>query len=262
MSASASIASIPPNLSPSLSQVSRDVPSAILPLVGACTNPSKFCIYGAPKAKKLLVLTGDSHAFMWAPPIAAVASKLGYRLGVSWLPGCPSTVVTQPACNSFKSKVDSAIAAQKPALVILAERTAGLSEQPTWPVSDVSWAQGLAGRILRLEKASKVALIYDTPPMPASPALCLAIKANDVQRCGSPLASQNPLYQTKSKAEHDAVAFAHATGIDPLPWLCGSQCSPIIGTSVVYYDQTHVATSWAMKLAGVLQEKIAPLLRR
>jgi hypothetical protein len=199
---------------------------------------------------------------MWAPPIAAVASKLGYRLGVSWLPGCPSTVVTQPACNSFKSKVDSAIAAQKPALVILAERTAGLSEQPTWPVSDVSWAQGLAGRILRLEKASKVALIYDTPPMPASPALCLAIKANDVQRCGSPLASQNPLYQTKSKAEHDAVAFAHATGIDPLPWLCGSQCSPIIGTSVVYYDQTHVATSWAMKLAGVLQEKIAPLLRR
>ena len=262
VASSVAITSVPSTLSPTLGEVSRDVPSTKLSNVGACGNPLKLCIYGAVKSKGLIVLTGDSHALMWAPPLAAVAQALGFRLGLTWLPGCPSTTVTQPACTSFKAKVDATIAAQRPSLVILAERTAGVTAQSMWPDSDVDWAQGLAGRMLRLEKSSKVALLYDTPPMPASPAACLAIDPNQVQRCGAPLVSPNPLLQTKSQAEHDAVRFAHATGIDPLPWLCATRCSPIIGTSVVYYDQTHLATSWVMRLTSVLQAKVAPLVKR
>ena len=259
---SAAITTVPEKLNPSLSAVSSDVPSSELSGLVACLNPTKLCSYGVKSSKTLILLTGDSHALMWAPPMAAIAASLGVRLSVAWSPGCPSTTVNQPSCTSFKEKVDATIALLRPSLVVLAERTSGLVAQPTWPSTDTAWAQGLAARMLRLEKFSKVALLYDTPPMPASPAACLAIDVTRVQRCGAPLLSENPAFQTKSQAEHDAVAYAHAAGIDPLPWLCASRCSPIIGTTVAYYDQTHLATSWVMKLATVLRAKVAPLIKR
>jgi hypothetical protein len=256
------ISSVPENLTPPLSQVGRDVPSTVLSGIGSCINPVKLCFYGAVKAKKTIVLTGDSHALMWAPPMASVASVLGYRLGVTWLPSCPIAVIAQATCTSYKTKVDATIAAMRPSLVVVAERTSALVAQPSWPSSDATWAQGVAGRLLRLEKSSKVAMLLDTPSMPAAPAACLAIDPMQVERCGASLVPQNPLQATKTQAERDAVSFAHATAIDPLPWLCGTQCSPILGTTVAYYDQTHIATSWAMRLTTVLRAKVAPLLTR
>jgi hypothetical protein len=104
-------------------------------------------------------------------------------------------------------------------------------------------------------------MLLDTPAMPASPARCLAIDPHQVQRCGTPLPPVNPLLQTRSSAERRAIAFAHATAIDPLLWLCGGSCAPILGNTVAYYDQTHLATSWAMQLTTVLHDQIAPLVR-
>ena len=52
-------------------------------------NPFGNCAYGDPKGTKLMVIYGDSRAAMWGATLEGVAKRLGWKLKVFGLGGCP-----------------------------------------------------------------------------------------------------------------------------------------------------------------------------
>jgi hypothetical protein len=66
----------------------------------------------------------------------------------------------------------------------------------------------------------------------------------------------DPAYGPYNRAE---MAAAHAAGvpyIDPTPWFCSTDCSPIIGPFDVYFDKLHITSAYGEYLSTVLGQAL------
>jgi hypothetical protein len=99
--ASTSIKKMPSPTVPQLADLASDTPNNtfLKNLSTSCFNGKVNCVLGPAKAKKTIVLFGDSHAWMWVSAIYPTISKLGYKFILWWNPGCIAATV--PLWNSF-----------------------------------------------------------------------------------------------------------------------------------------------------------------
>jgi hypothetical protein len=104
VAAGAKIDTVPADLTPTLQDSPKDLR---LPPDGDCSDlavsglkSAQACTYptGAPATAPKIVLVGDSQAWMWSVPVAAIAKQLGYGFGLVFHAGChlPQSISASP----------------------------------------------------------------------------------------------------------------------------------------------------------------------
>lgn len=270
VAASSSIQRLPRNLVPPLSQVSSDSPGTYYGVAGRHCDGVTKCVFANTKAKRTIVLFGDSHAQMWLPALVPVAQSAGYRLSLVWMSGCPAATVSvwdptthsvYAACNSWRSAMIAQIHKLGPTLVLLGSRTSDMPGPGNKPTTDAAWKTGLERTIHQLKTpTTRVAVIGDISvfsPIPIPQ--CLSAYPKAIQQCSV----KNPNGKTRQHfaAEMAAASAEGVTYVNTQKWLCTTTCSPVIGTMAAYFDTFHVSSTYAEYLSGVWATALKTLLK-
>ena len=253
VTASVAIAALPKDLNPVLANVADNTPTRYYPVTKNGCSGVLRCVFGKTDSTVTVVLFGDSHAWMWLPPLANVATALGWRLVLMWKPGCPaaSLSVWNPSSHSILSSCDTyratslaQISRLNPALVLLSNRTTNMYGAHRKRFTSAQWQSGLEHTIAALKtKSTAVAVIGDITAFTVELPNCLAAYPTHVQHCSAP--NPNVLSVPRVVAERAAAAAQSVHYIDPRPWLCKKRCSPVIGSMAAYFDSLHVSAVYA-----------------
>jgi SGNH domain (fused to AT3 domains) len=261
---------LPQPLDPGLVALGGDDPPSYYPqTMNGCTGTSQ-CVFGDVDSSTVVVLFGDSHALMWLPALAPVASRDGFRLVVEWMPGCPAASVsvwdsatnsTNTACNSFRRDAIASIRKLDPTLVLLADRTSYVRATRTMLIPDDVWQKGEEATISALlTKTTGVAVVGDITIFNFNVVQCMAGNTKNVQSCS--VRNPNPKFNDHFAQEKAAAKAESVPYLNPQPWLCTNVCSPVIGNMGVYFDSAHVSSTYAEYLARLWSAAIKPLLTR
>lgn len=264
---STTLTTVPANVDPPLDVVAGDNINDIAFHTngGGCSNPSA-CTYGDVTGTKIVVLFGDSHAWMWLEAINPIITSLGYQLQLLWKPSCAAADLdfTTTPCTTWRTNMMTLIRAEHPALVLMAERTSDITSIGTTQVTAQQWTTSLEKTIRYFQSAAiKVVVIGDTPAYAndENPATCLSQNPTDVQACDTPLKNPNPQWADHEGAEKQAVIDTHAGWINPIQWMChGQECAPIIGNMVVYLNWSHITATYSEFLSRVMGTRIKAFL--
>jgi hypothetical protein len=225
------------------------------------------CAYGDENGKKLMVMFGDSRAWMFSTPLELIAAKNGWKLRVFSFSGCEisdleilSSQTNSPnkECDSFRSAATSQIRELHPDLVITTSAGDHKLADGTMPTpAQVQGAWTSTFKALA-QPGMRLAMIGPIPVWANDDARCLAAHTQEVQACSIPAAE----LETN---EHEAPQVASATAagvvfISPKPWVCADNCEPVIADMKVYREKYHLSTEYAAYLAGALGEALKPAM--
>jgi peptidoglycan/LPS O-acetylase OafA/YrhL len=257
---------LPAALSPPLAAVPTSSPyNCIAPLTGGTLVPAAgwtpVCTLGDKRAKRTVALFGDSHAWQWTLPVAAVAAQRGWKLVTYTKAACPIDVDDFAAldglyapshthCAQWRQAAFARLSQLRPAVVIMSSR-----------IYTFSTSKALTETIDRLKAdGSKVVWLEDTPIPTATIPACLAQHPTDIQACSFSLAAG--LDDPAGRAELDRTAARDgAEVVDTVPWLCtATLCPPVISNTVAYFDDSHVSNAYALKLTRQFSAALAVAL--
>jgi SGNH domain (fused to AT3 domains) len=262
VAASHKIRRLPADLTPSLADAANDNPGVIYPVVRDGCATLTQCVFGDATGTKTLVLFGDSHAEMWLSAIIPWAVGHGVKVVLLTTLGCPVADVNvwlsqqqgyYTVCNSDRTKDVNLIVGLKPAYVVVADRTAHLKSSPTTYFTNAQWQSGMVTSLSMLKHSgSKLVVLGDITLMNLSSPMCLAAYPTSVQKCAN--ASPNPraVNRGHQSAEKAAATKESVAYVNPVPWLCTTTCSPVIGNMVAYWDSYHMSNTYAAYLSRVL----------
>ena len=221
------------------------------------------CVFGDRASATDVVLYGDSQAGMWLPAMIAIAERRHWRLQFLGKPACPTPAITFwhqgerrnfGECDRFRAFATGRIAAIRPELVVVADRSFAQKRGGGLPVTPAAWRAGLTHtlRVLR-RSARNVLVLGDLPVLAESAPECLAAR-REVAACST------SRRQATERVWHDADAAAsRITGagyLSVLPWLCSALCTPVIDDVVVYRNRFHLTGTYARMVNGVLEEAL------
>ena len=267
---SISIEKIPANLTPKLTK------AGLATFTNTALGAKCFatCSWGKENAKPLVILFGDSHAYMWAPAVARAVVAAHGRLILYSSMGCVvaklhlygkwgNPNVYNTGCDQWRTKTIKKIQSKKPTLVVLAERTSYILSGPDTLVTNAEFRAGLATSMTEIKRSgAKVLLIGDNPPFAnyLDPTGCVAQHPTAVQDCAAPLRAKGALWRDRHGAEAAVAAANGVAFIDSTKWLCAKKsCSPIIGNMLAYRDWSHISTTYSAYLSGVVGEAMRDL---
>jgi hypothetical protein len=268
VASSLSITKIPKTLATPLTSMSTDHIDRYYPTLKiGCYNYNAACTFGTAKAKKTLVLLGDSHAAMWAPALIPTANAAGYKVVVLWYPNCPAADVTpfnlargalDLSCATWHHRIFGDISKAKPAVVVLSEATTLAESASSTPFTSAEWQAGLERTMTAVGgSATRVVMVADIPVYSESPANCLARNPLAIQQCSTQLMSSDPALRQLISAENAASLSKAAKFVSLTSLLCASSCSPIVGNHVTYFDTNHVASSYAATIRTPVWSQMA-----
>ena len=247
--------------------VAKDFPQAANPGCDTVTA----CVFGLKTSKRTLVLFGDSHASMWLPALAGIATQAKVRLVLVWHAGChvaDLTVTYEPPgpiggydyCMSWLPQQVAAIKSLKPSSILISERTAQVYGAGNTLFTKRQWQDGLVRTLSQLAtKGIKIGILEDLPWSNELPGICLSIHSTAVQQCGT--TNPNPTNTGHQVAEKAAALATHTLFMPTHQWFCNrTVCSPIIGNFITKWDQGHVSATYARYLSAVLATAVKPLL--
>ena len=223
------------------------------------------CTFGDPHGTPILVLYGDSHAIMWAQAINDIAIRARWRFVLLAKPDCPVNMLPYKnpagfgapggewsACDGWHRNSLQRINRIDPRLLIVTQelhaRPDGRNYTPT------QWQHALE-HVLNLVSSPGTAKVVlgNIPLLAESGPDCLARHGDDVQACSGPRDSWLTPY---NRAERTAAESTGARYVDVSPWLCGDNCSAVIGHYEVYMDRFHITNTYARFLEGALAEAL------
>ncbi len=261
VASSTSITKLPSHLVPSLPSAPYDTPGHYYPTSANGCSTTSQCVYGDTTSITTVVLYGDSHAQMWLPALAPVATLEKFRLVLVWHSACPYADLTTAwsVCRGFRSTAISEIQKIHPALVLLAEKVSNVVGPGGTTFTNAQWQKGVETTVTALTTTTtRVAVVGDLSQFDSSVPACLDAYATNVQKCA--IFNPNPKYTQHFNAEKMAAAATNAAYVNTQPWLCTKRCSPVVGAMIVFSDQGHVAATYAEYLSGVWNTVITNLM--
>ena len=253
---------VPADLVPSLLAARDDIPVIYADGCHLSQPATELgeCAFGDPASPTTVVLFGDSHAAQWFPALERLATDRSWRLESLTKSGCtPATIAVwntslkraYTECDQWRDAVVMRVAAERPALVIVASShpyPAAGNGGPLPADDGRTLAAGLATTLDRLRStAGAVALIADTPKFDFDPPECLSAHLDDTLACSRPRAEM--LDADWLATERTLAAAQGATLVDPTGWACPTDpCPSVIGRFLVYRDQHHLATPYVVAL--------------
>ena len=216
------------------------------------------CVSGVTGSGTTVVLFGDSHVAQWYPAIHRIALEREWRLITLVKASCgyQDTPLEASArrCDAWRENAFERIAAEQPALVILAGNHL---LEPADGDGDAAHARelmldGASRTIARLRSSgSRVAVLGDTPHLAVEPVDCLSRNPDHTIVCA---VDRAVLFDEDWLAgERERTIAGGATFVDTTSWLCPSEpCPMVIGRYLVYRDTNHLAMPFAWALASRL----------
>jgi peptidoglycan/LPS O-acetylase OafA/YrhL len=240
------------------------LPSPLAPAVGGlrsdfyffpdgCTpsrygTSSRICRLGATRARKTIVVVGDSHAEMWMPTILAMAQRDGWVVIPLVKVRCiPRTWPGSDDCGGWFRWARRQAQRLRPDVTLVVGSRAGAFDPPAAvkPITTLSLA-------LKRSSAS-VIVLGDEPNQTRDPVDCLLASGATMKTCS---AAGTPV-QLRTEAAIAAAARRNGVGyISTLPWFCahpsGSTdylCPLVVNRTITAIDRGHVSKTYALELA-------------
>jgi hypothetical protein len=268
---------IPSSLRPRLSRATDDVPPThrkICHSRGTATTP-RACswTFGPRQGRKLVVLTGDSHAAHWLPAILEVAEHRGWKLMNITKSSCPvADVMPSPgdaqdrACMTWRHRAWARIQALEPDLVIASslDSYGFVYGGSTRTKSDSAWKAALTRSLRKLGKGrTKVLMLGDVYPWGAQGAVndCLRRHPRNFAPCQKTRSSGTAAWvRRRDKVGAAAARSANATFRSTRNILCPyDPCSLIVDRILVTRDGGHLSATYSREIWRAIDRLIPNL---
>jgi peptidoglycan/LPS O-acetylase OafA/YrhL len=225
------------------------------------------CASGDPGGTKLMVMFGDSRAWMFGAPLELIAAKTGWKLRVFGFGGCEvadleflsaETNAPNKECDAFRSAAISQIRALHPNLVITTSAGDHKLADGTVPTPAQSQDAWVSTFHKLAQPGTRLAMIGPIPYWPNNDARCLAAHVAEVQKCS--LATAELVTNEHEAPQAAAAAAAGVVFVSPRPWVCADRCEPVIADIRVYRETYHFSSTYAVYLTGALSEALQPAM--
>jgi peptidoglycan/LPS O-acetylase OafA/YrhL len=208
---------------------------------------SRICRLGSTRARKTIVVIGDSHAEMWMPTILAVAQRDGWVVIPLVKVRCiPRTWPGSDDCGGWFRWARRQAQQLRPDVTLIIGSRAGAFDPPAAvkPIGALSVA-------LKRYSAS-VIVVGDEPNQTRDPVDCLLAPGSTMKTCA---AAGTPV-QLRTEAAIAAAAKRNGVGyLSTLPWFCahpsGSTaylCPLVVNRTITAIDRGHVSKTYALEL--------------
>ncbi|HEY8237848.1 MAG TPA: SGNH hydrolase domain-containing protein, partial [Candidatus Limnocylindrales bacterium] len=231
----------------------------------------RTCKYGSGEIQVALV--GNSHAGQWLPMLQVLAKKHGWTITTFLASQCNATDATlemftaakNAGCLEYGRWVMEQTRGARFDLVITSQRQSLRTVGDTWAETGVTAAAGYTTYLTRWSAAgTNLLVVQDTPfPHKTVPSIpdCLARHRNDQAACaGTPddWSRQDPLYDVAT-----SLGLPTVSTLEVYRFLCaGNVCPAVIGSVIVYFDGSHMTTTYARSIAPFVETEILAALAR
>jgi peptidoglycan/LPS O-acetylase OafA/YrhL len=246
---------IPTGLAPPVSKVRVIPPQYALPSdcmtrnAGSKTT-SKLCRLGAPGSKRLIVLIGDSHAWMWLPTVLELAWRDGWAVVPLVRTGCmPNRWVTgegPEGCRQWYRWALGRVRALHPQ-VTLVGGSVGERQTPT----EHAAIDGIISMARALKPIGRVAVIGDPEGLDKNPVDCLLASNASMKTCTTswPAEALSGYNSVAVRSRRLGVGFVATRGF----FCFDRECPAVIGHTIAYSDNSHITAVYAAALADAFR---------
>jgi len=258
---------VPSNLTPSLADAAADTGELYRSgcQQGTSEGALKICSFG-PDDGATVVLFGDSHAGRWFPALKAAFSDKRIRLISLTKSGCRSleseslwSGAENRSCAQWRASALDWLTRHPPQLLVLANHLGRSTGSAT--ASQQHWHDATVSTLTRLPRGVPVAILGETPEFDFSPPVCLSRHLDDALDCSESrkaAVDAADLDGVRSGAEQSGATF-----VDLTDWFCNpTSCPTVIGSSLVYTDEHHLAATFSAQLGAPVFAELDPLIAR
>ena len=210
----------------------------------------KVCRVGRPSSRKVMVLIGDSHAYMWLPPVVELARRDGWAVVPLLRLGCtPGKWVTNEgskACQAWFRWAVRQVDRLDPQVTLLG---GSIPEQDSRYRHSAT--TGILAAARALKPFSRVVVIGDPEGLGDDPVDCVLSSRASMARCTTtwPAASLAGYDGVARETRRLGVGFLATRG-----FVCFErQCPAVIGRTIAWMDNNHLTPQYAAELSGVFR---------
>ena len=229
-------------------------------------RPLNGCYFGDLKARRLLVLYGDSNAAMWIDSFDAMGKAQHFKVELvararcfisneqywSW-----GTLAPDRGCTGFHAWAYRHIASEHPAAVIAVDYEAiAHFSYSDMPIPESQYLRGYSAAIQQLRSSGAIVAVLSQPVYPNSdPTVCLDQNRGDVRTCF--LKTKTFLSSYNVSGVKQAVMNSGGTYVVITDLLCArSICPTIVGHIAVFFDHAHISNTYAIFIWRALEDKL------
>lgn len=225
------------------------------------------CTFGDTTATRTVALVGDSHAQQWLAALLGVAKSDHFKITTHVSSGCNMAPVRQlggnaawiDGCAQWQAGTMATVIRERPDLVVLSDRTfLGIQGVPK---AESSAAYTAADeKVLRQFAAAgiPVLVIRDAATPQVSIPQCIDAHHTDMAACDG---TRSWIRPDPWAAAVDNINDARVQVVDLNDHLCtATTCPAVIGDMIVYYDDSHMTTTFNATLAPYLRPAVDALL--
>ncbi len=266
---------LPSSLKPSLSRATKDVPPTHHKRCHSrgTETAARACSFGPKKARKLVILTGDSHAAHWLPALRKVAKHRGWKLMTITKSSCPvADVLVAPgdakarACSTWRRKAWARIRSLNPNLVIASSLDSYAFRNGTSArsKSDSAWKAALNRSLKKLGRGrATVLMLGDVYPWGSQRAVlaCLRTHTRDLSKCQkSRSASTASWVRRRDKVQAAAAKAAGARFRSTRHVVCPyDPCPLVVDRMLVTRDGGHLSATYSREIWRALDRMVPDL---
>ena len=165
LAAAVKLTRLPADVTPSLSAAPNDFSFTTNDCMAAqlptAPPPDGTCTFGDPRARRTIVVVGDSHANAWSPAIDAFAKDYHWRFILYAKAACPpgvyptfvSPVTSQiySECNQWRQNVFARLKELKPAVILVTAQIRTIDIDPDGMVQSIREFEATGARVIYLE---------------------------------------------------------------------------------------------------------------
>lgn len=235
------------------------------------------CLFGeTANPKGDVVLYGNSHVDNWIAPLSSAMKAKGYRLDVFGYAGCPATSLDYSQgpfalrsgnvndCLAWIARLPEKVRAIQPKAIFY---TGGPEFSSLLGAKDQAFATGVKDLMTQMGSAQKL-ILGTTPSLNAAAPACLAQHKSDATFCQmtyratsfySKLMQRDQVVASTTKATliPTNAMYCQPNAQNRLQWICPA----IVDGIVVYTDTNHTTQEYSKRLATVLANALAPLVK-
>jgi len=231
---------VPRALAPPLGRLLKDRYRLGVCAAGTGATSARVCEFGDTRARRRLVVLGDSHALMWMPALVPLALRYHWRLVPLIKAGCVPAVTGSGSCAAWYRWALARVQRLRPRAVVLSQSWSG------WGRDGVVEALSLELHDLA-PLTPRLVVIEDLPSRDRATLDCLLARRATLGSCAYRVTPAQAATYASVRRE---VRAARAAYVGTLRWLCvRGLCPAVVGTIVTYRDKSHVTTTYARQLA-------------
>jgi hypothetical protein len=208
---------------------------------------SAGCVTGDPNGTRMVVVWGDSHAWMWLPAFDAIGKSTQTQIVQFDKSSCapPDMRVwldrlrrAYTECDDFRRFVEARIAALRPDIVVLTGAAKGVrivdGNHGSAQGVDDAWAAGLAATIQAVAPSTGQTIVLGDIAYPVlEPADCLSAHLNDIHVCDTPRSGSvdefgmpSGVFDDHNHLEQQVAEKNGARYVSVTQWFCSDTVCP------------------------------------